>query len=142
METARIGDKIRSHGITVTIGKLYYSDCWDGIWDVEFVDTDGNYRHWKQQFDGGEYIRVPEDETENLTEEYKDFYGCTATIEHKEDFIGTYNGTVFLLTIRTSKGEIIHRRKYKTHKGARIAMGKMGDCWHFVKAAGKVRIKL
>ena len=52
-----------------TIDKLYYSfRCveWHTerkefvkYYDIEFVDTKGNYRHWKSYFDGG-YIQYKE----------------------------------------------------------------------------------
>ena len=64
MKTAKIGDKIHSHGITVEIAKLFYSDCWGDVWDIEFVDTMGNYRHWKQQYDGGYFIPMHNEEEE------------------------------------------------------------------------------
>lgn len=142
MNTARIGDKIRSHGIEVTIGKLYYSDCYDGVWDIEFIDTNGQYRHWKQQYDGGEYIRVPEDESDIFTEHFKDQYGRTATIEHIDEYL---NDTCYFdvrLTVRTINGNIIHKRKYRTRQGASIAMGRVGDNWYWEGNTGKVKIKL
>lgn len=56
-------------GIRATIDKLHYSfRCveWHTerkefvkYYDVEFVDTKGNYRHWKSYFDGG-YIQYKE----------------------------------------------------------------------------------
>ena len=56
-------------GIRATIDKLYYSfRCveWHTerkefvkYYDIEFVDTKGNYRHWKSYFDGG-YIQYKE----------------------------------------------------------------------------------
>ena len=56
-------------GIHATIDKLYDSfRCveWHTerkefvkYYDVEFVDTKGNYRHWKSYFDGG-YIQYKE----------------------------------------------------------------------------------
>ena len=64
----QIGDTIivPKLGIIATIEKLYYSfRCieWHNekqeyvkLYDVEFVDTKGNYRHWKSYFDGG-YIK-------------------------------------------------------------------------------------
>ena len=61
-----VGDTIICKGIHATIAKLYYSfRCveWHNErkefikhYDVEFVDTNGNYRHWKSYFDGG-YIK-------------------------------------------------------------------------------------
>lgn len=51
------GDKIRCQGFTVTIKEIHYQYYDDGFWDIEFTDTNGNYRHWKQYFDGGELIQ-------------------------------------------------------------------------------------
>lgn len=55
--------------IKATIDKLYYAfrcvewhkekQCYVKHYDVEFVDTKGNYRHWKSYFDGG-YIEYAE----------------------------------------------------------------------------------
>ena len=53
---ARKGDKIACMGITVTIAKIIYQEHYFD-WDIEFIDTDGNYRHWKQYFDGGHLIK-------------------------------------------------------------------------------------
>lgn len=50
------GTKIRYKGMTVTVNEVLYADKWDGKWDVEFIDSNGNYRHWKQELDGGEVI--------------------------------------------------------------------------------------
>lgn len=57
---ARPGDVVIAKGIRCTIAKIYYqdfgpSDRCDGTcdWDIEFVDTNGNYRSWKQYYDGG-----------------------------------------------------------------------------------------
>jgi len=50
------GTKIRCKGMTVTVNEVLYADKWDGKWDVEFIDSNGNYRHWKQELDGGEVI--------------------------------------------------------------------------------------
>ena len=53
---ARKGDQIHCMGITVTIDRILFQDyCED--WDIEFFDTAGNYRHWKQYFDGGILIQ-------------------------------------------------------------------------------------
>ena len=60
---------VQKFGIRATIDKLYYSfRCveWHTerkefvkYYDIEFVDTKGNYRHWKSYFDGG-YIQYKE----------------------------------------------------------------------------------
>ena len=65
---------------------------------------------------------------------YRGIYGCSASIK-----IGRESA---LLTVRNPYGEMIHRKRYKTSHGARIAMGKMSDGWDFVKQEGKARIKL
>lgn len=65
----RPGDKIRCMKMVVEIGKtIHYQDCYWEVtedhpegawyWDIEFVDSQGMYRHWKQMFDGGELIRA------------------------------------------------------------------------------------
>ena len=51
------GDVIVCQGITVTIEEIYCQYYDDGFWDIEFMDTDGVYRHWKQRFDGGALIQ-------------------------------------------------------------------------------------
>lgn len=63
MYTPKAGDMIVNcpvvHGRTVTIGKVLHAEHWerDG-WDIELIDSEGNYRHWKQWDDGGEFRRV------------------------------------------------------------------------------------
>lgn len=52
------GDHIACMGEVVTVGKILYRDYYAGTWDVEFIDTEGNYRHWKQALDGGKLIRT------------------------------------------------------------------------------------
>ena len=54
---------------------------------------------------------------------YVDFYGC------KADLCQRSGGDSARLTIRTASGNIIHRKEYRTWRGAKIAMGKCGDCW-------------
>jgi len=60
------GDKIRALGVMFTVGEILYQDyngdrdqagggdCWG--YDIEFIDTDGIYHHWKQNQDHGEVI--------------------------------------------------------------------------------------
>ena len=54
---AKVGDKVSAMGITAEIGKIIYQFYFNGAWDIEFVDSYGNYRHWKQEFDGGKLIQ-------------------------------------------------------------------------------------
>ena len=54
---------------------------------------------------------------------YVDFYGCHA------DLCQYLNRETTRLTIRSRDGAIIHRKEYRTWRGAKIAMGKLGDCW-------------
>ena len=61
-------DFINAIGYTFPVSKILYqdyygdrsragsSDCWG--YDVEFLDTDGRYHHWKQNQDGGGILRV------------------------------------------------------------------------------------
>ena len=61
------GDRITALGITCTIDRILDldhfgdrppapgSDMWG--YDVELIDTRGNYRHWKQNQDGGAAFR-------------------------------------------------------------------------------------
>ncbi len=51
-----VGDLISALGYTYRVGRIIYQDCYDGNYDVEFLDSDGNYHHWKSQFDGGRVI--------------------------------------------------------------------------------------
>jgi len=67
---------------------------------------------------------------------YRDFYGYTVSIKQR--------AADALLTVRTLLGKIVHYKQYKTAHGARIAIGKLSDSWHFVsmKQSGKTRIVL
>ena len=47
------GAVITALGETVTIERVIYQFKERDGWDIEFVDTKGNYRHWKQWDDGG-----------------------------------------------------------------------------------------
>lgn len=53
---AEVGDVVACKGIRAEIAKIFYQECYEG-WDIEFIDTKGVYRHWKQYFDGGELIK-------------------------------------------------------------------------------------
>ena len=51
------GDQITALGITVTVWRILYQDhCLDS-YDVEFIDDQGHYRHWKECYDGGTITR-------------------------------------------------------------------------------------
>jgi len=54
---AKVGDKVSAMGITAEIGQIIYQFYFNGAWDIEFVDSYGNYRHWKQEFDGGKLVQ-------------------------------------------------------------------------------------
>ena len=71
-----------------------------------------------------------------VSEYYKDFYGCTASVVHNS------NGAV--LTIRTPSGQLIKKQKYATRRGAMIGMGKCSDGWRFVSmdSKGKLSIRI
>lgn len=65
MREAKVGDKIKCSGVTATIKEIIsqYSDPeYDNgkvkieYLSVEFFDTEGKYRYWKQRFDGGQLI--------------------------------------------------------------------------------------
>lgn len=57
MKEIKIGDVIECGGVKVEVGEILHQDYWNGYgWDVEFKDKNGNYRHWKQEYDGGKLI--------------------------------------------------------------------------------------
>ena len=70
MTRAYIGDKINCSGITVTIAEILYQDTYadEGELDIEFKDTHGNYRHWKQYFDGGKLIPATDKKVDRIRE--------------------------------------------------------------------------
>lgn len=51
-----VGDAIQALGHTYIVGKIIYQDSFNGNYNVEFLDTSGNYHHWKSEFDGGRII--------------------------------------------------------------------------------------
>lgn len=55
-----------------------------------------------------------------IAKHFKDFYGCTATITEMRDR---------RWKLHISGGRFAFVKVYDTYRGARIAMGRMGDCW-------------
>lgn len=53
------GDQIMSRGKTFCVSVILAQDYYKGIWDVEFQDENGNYHHWKSDYDGGRVILAP-----------------------------------------------------------------------------------
>lgn len=55
MRDLRPGDVIYCQGIVCEIKEITYQEPWEwrGAYYLEFYDTNGNYRSWKQNFDGG-----------------------------------------------------------------------------------------
>lgn len=59
MKDANVGDKVRWKGKEWVITKILSQEFWDRFgWDIEFIDSNDNYHHWKQHEDGGEFVRV------------------------------------------------------------------------------------
>lgn len=56
MKNAKIGDIVHCNGILAIINKIFYEYFDGNFWDIEFIDVNGRYFHWKQEFDGGEFI--------------------------------------------------------------------------------------
>lgn len=55
--TLEPGDTIICKGIKATIKEIEFQEYWkDYGFITEFIDTDGNYRSWKQGVDGGKII--------------------------------------------------------------------------------------
>ena len=51
-----VGDSITALGHTFEVAKIIYQDCYQGNYDVEFLDPRDGYHHWKSEFDGGHII--------------------------------------------------------------------------------------
>ena len=51
-----VGDSITALGHTFEVAQIIYQDCYQGNYDVEFLDPRGGYHHWKSEFDGGHII--------------------------------------------------------------------------------------
>ena len=57
-----------------------------------------------------------------MTEFYRDFSGCRASIKQ--------HAGKFRLKIWTPSGSLlIHSKRYDTYRGAKIALGKAGQSW-------------
>lgn len=57
-----VGDIIQALGRFYTVDKIIYQDCYKGNYDVEFLDSHGDYHHWKSEFDGGRIIQNDDEE--------------------------------------------------------------------------------
>ena len=55
MRDLRPGDIVHVNGITCEIAEITFQEPWEWrkAYYLEFRDTNGNYRSWKQNFDGG-----------------------------------------------------------------------------------------
>lgn len=51
------GDAITASGMTFTVWNILYQDAAAGSYDVEFIDDQDKYHHWKQEYDGGTVTR-------------------------------------------------------------------------------------
>ena len=51
-----VGDSITALGHTFEVAQVIYQGCYQGNYDVEFLDPRGGYHHWKSEFDGGHII--------------------------------------------------------------------------------------
>ena len=62
------GDKIIVPGYCVTIEKILMQEYFPAYkntpeyWNVEFLDPDGHYHHWKSEFDGGRILPKSEND--------------------------------------------------------------------------------
>lgn len=58
---------------------------------------------------------------------YRDIYGCTASIRLNRDGSAT-------LKVADAHGRPVSGKCYSSERAAKIALGKLGDCWKEVKA--------
>lgn len=67
---AEVGDCVYCKGVYAQIKKIEYQDHFgEEGFDMEFTDTSGRYRSWKQRYDGGTLINkgeVPKEVIENV----------------------------------------------------------------------------
>lgn len=107
---AQKGDKIHCAGITVEIDKILYCDFIFHSWDIEFIDTNGKYRHWKQNQDKGYIIYKDNDRIKSLvsdgilfTDVMRNVYGTRAVVMGLDrQFIGN-NKTACLVVIPVNR---------------------------------------
>ena len=64
-----------------------------------------------------------------MTKYFKDFYGCTASIRLNKDGSAS-------LKIRNPYGKGILGKCYGSERAAKVAMGRVGDCWKEIKKEG------
>lgn len=59
MQDLQVGDTVVCGGIKATIAEIAWQEPWSwrNSFYLEFRDTKGNYRSWKQEYDGGYVIR-------------------------------------------------------------------------------------
>lgn len=58
MRDLRPGDRITCNGITCTVKEIAFQEPWEmrEAYYLEFYDTNGIYRSWKQNIDGGKAV--------------------------------------------------------------------------------------
>lgn len=57
---------------------------------------------------------------------FRDFYGCTASIRVNSDGSAS-------LKVANAHGKGIYGKCYGSERAAKVALGKLGDCWKEVK---------
>jgi hypothetical protein len=99
----------------VVISKvLYISKGWDAsleksTWDIEFIDQWGNYHHYQQGTDGGEFSKEKVALTINQTDKKA---GTLALVQLKEDeYHEAINDAAFLLSV-TGKEDWKYHTQY------------------------------
>lgn len=61
-----------------------------------------------------------------MTKYFRDFYGCTASIRLNRDGSAT-------LKVANAHGKFTYGKCYGSERAAKVAMGRIGDCWREVK---------
>ena len=58
MNKIDVGDTVIARGIKVVVGEIIYQEYYDETgYSIEFIDSRGDYRDWKQSVDGGQLIK-------------------------------------------------------------------------------------